>query len=286
MSFTNKVTPSVYQLQRQLGAIANGVVLESGKAGDKFLSDAGTYDTLPVTGYVGELKWFAFDNIPLGYISLAGQTLDRYTYVNLFEVETSNVDITITISGNTTLFKYTTANKYLANGLMITLETTEDFPSNTLDIKKQYFISNLDTSKKQFQLKNNTSDSTAIHFADLSSVTGSQKIRIYSTEFVGPGNNYSTFTLLDARGYFLRNDVSRVLGNKQEDAFQGHRHMNTGSIYSFEGQGEIGGAGTYARTVYTNSGGIYTVSGESYGTPRVANETRSKNIAACLCIKY
>lgn len=286
MDFPKKTTPSVYQLQREISNMSNGVVLETGKDGSKFLSNAGTYDIPPVRAYVGEIKWFLRNEIPSDYLLLAGQTLNRYTYVDLFEAETSNIDINITAT-TTTLFNYTSANNLLKNTLMVTIESTEEFPSNTINIASQYYIVNLNTSKKQFQLSL-TPDGTPIHYSELNNFSGEQKIRIYSTDVVGPGDNHSTFTLLDARGYFLRNDYHvRPIGNKQEDAFQGHRHFNAPAIYSVEGDGYFGGNGSNTRKVYQNTAGIVQDPGvENYGTPRVANETRSKNISAYLCIKY
>lgn len=288
MTFTSKVTPSVYQLQRQLGAISNGVILESGKTGERFLNDAGVYTPVRISGYPGELRWFLLNEIPEKYLLLAGQTLNRYSYVDLFEAETVNIDITVSNEKTTTLLKYTIDSQYLKNGELVTIETSESFPIDTFDITKKYYVVNLNTTKKQFQLSLNEDLSDPIYISDLSGISGTQKIRLYPNEVISSGDNYSTFVLLDARGYFLRNDyMTRRIGNKQEDAFQGHMHFNTPFIYSVEGAGEFGGIGDYLRKYSLNSPGSYEYSSvENYGTPRIANETRSKNIAAHLCIRY
>lgn len=109
----------------------------------------------------------------------------------------------------------------------------------------------------------------------------------------GAGDGSTTFKLPDLRGEFLRGwddgrgvDSGRAFGSAQADAFQGHGHdllyQNTGSF-----------GGSLSVTLQTqNMSGIlanYATDPKeigSYGTPRVATETRSRNIALLACIKY
>lgn len=92
-----------------------------------------------------------------------------------------------------------------------------------------------------------------------------------------------------ARGRFLRGIDSagtadpsgtRVAGGVQEDAFQGHQFVTgvtvvAGAVYNVSPRQEGGGSG---------STGAPTVLG-SYGTPRLASETRPKNVAVLFCRK-
>jgi hypothetical protein len=104
-----------------------------------------------------------------------------------------------------------------------------------------------------------------------------------------------------ARGRFLRgidpsgtNDVTRIPGNIQLDALQGHRHgmqfstdaprvswgvdSNAGSTFAHGANGGGSGYGSMriADPIADESGN---------GTPRIANETRPKNVAVIYC-KY
>jgi len=94
-----------------------------------------------------------------------------------------------------------------------------------------------------------------------------------------------------ARGRFLRgidngagNDPggTRAPGNVQEDAFQGHRHYN-GTLTYVGGAAEGGGvesATGWPRVLRSETDGTHA---GSNGTPRVAAETRGKNVAVTFC---
>lgn len=105
----------------------------------------------------------------------------------------------------------------------------------------------------------------------------------------GPGNGSTTFSIPDLRGVSLRClddgaglDPGRILGSYQQDAFQGHFHS-----YNSENGGGTGAAkldrrgGNYSRPLVTEP-----ISDGINGEPRIANETRGKNIAAIFCIVY
>lgn len=109
----------------------------------------------------------------------------------------------------------------------------------------------------------------------------------------GAGDGSTTFKLPDLRGEFLRGwddgrgvDSGRGFGTAQLDAFQGHGHD-----LSYPYTGAFGG--TLNTTLQTQLvSGIrsnYATDPQelgSYGTPRLANETRARNIALLACIKY
>jgi len=112
----------------------------------------------------------------------------------------------------------------------------------------------------------------------------------------GAGDGSTTFNLPDLRGEFPRGwddgrgiDSGRAFGSAQSDSMQGHRHAFTGYA---GGNGDnfltmVGFSGAAVlRTASTNSGVREEITNGTNGTPRVASETRSRNIALLACIKF
>ncbi len=110
---------------------------------------------------------------------------------------------------------------------------------------------------------------------------------VIGTSF-GVGNDSTTFNIPDCRGVFLRGtdcergfDEGRELGSYQDDAFQGHFHGSTSNLKT----GSNGGgyySGNLGGQIATITGPI--TDGEN-GEPRIASETRPKNIAVNYFIK-
>lgn len=108
----------------------------------------------------------------------------------------------------------------------------------------------------------------------------------------GAGDGSTTFNLPDLRGEFLRGlddgrgvDPSRALGTSQLDAFQGHYHT------SYPVCGQAGVTGDQRPTVGSGTGSptnryALEPSVGSHGDPRVATETRPRNVALLACIKF
>ncbi len=106
------------------------------------------------------------------------------------------------------------------------------------------------------------------------------------------GDGATTFRLPDLRGEFMRGlddsrgvDTSRVLGKHQLDAFQGHTWQSYIAAEAINSGGiTVGGidSGTQSLANY----GLSIISDGVNGTPRVASETRPRNIAWLACIKY
>lgn len=93
----------------------------------------------------------------------------------------------------------------------------------------------------------------------------------------------------DLRGEFLRGwddgrgvDIARAFGTGQLDAFQGHQH----TAQTFASANVR--AGSNGDTPYTPTTANTTaiVTDGTNGTPRVATETRPRNVALLACIKY
>ncbi|MDQ0314856.1 phage tail protein [Amorphus orientalis] len=105
----------------------------------------------------------------------------------------------------------------------------------------------------------------------------------------GAGDGSTTFNVPDARGEFLRGldegrgvDGGRVLGSHQLDQFQGHYHQSINGASSMGSPlAPILGQGGIGIIPLTN----VPIEGQ-HGSPRVGFETRPRNIAAVLYIKY
>lgn len=109
----------------------------------------------------------------------------------------------------------------------------------------------------------------------------------------GSGDGSTTFNVPDLRGEFLRGwddsrgiDAARVFGSSQLDAFQGHGHDIT---YPYTGASG-GSLGTSLNTSVEPNILANTVTNPNtlgaYGTPRIAAETRPRNISLLACIKF
>lgn len=115
----------------------------------------------------------------------------------------------------------------------------------------------------------------------------------------GVGDGSTTFNLPDLRGVFPRGfddgagiDSGRVFGSSQLDAAQGHTHSlainNTAGPAGQNVTVASQSLGNFAAwgTATTGQKPIGIVSDGTNGTPRVATETRPRNIALLACIKY
>ncbi|NLO90692.1 MAG: phage tail protein [Elusimicrobia bacterium] len=127
--------------------------------------------------------------------------------------------------------------------------------------------------------------------AAISRTTYSALFAVIGTTF-GVGDGSTTFNLPDLRGEVIRGyddgrgvDSSRTLGSAQGDAFQGHTHSTqvTNSPNPYDSRFS-GGSTTGTLTDRTLDGAPQAYS--SYGTPRVAAETRPRNVALLFCVKY
>lgn len=103
------------------------------------------------------------------------------------------------------------------------------------------------------------------------------------------------YFLPNATGTFIRSsnvngegrdpDKDRKIGSIQNDAFQGHKHINGDNIaqyYKKESPNTPKQRHNVTGAIFKNSAGIYDA---GYGKPRIANETRPVNISMYTYIK-
>ncbi|MBF0802892.1 tail fiber protein [Neisseria sp. 19428wB4_WF04] len=119
----------------------------------------------------------------------------------------------------------------------------------------------------------------------------------------GAGDGRTTFNLPDLRGEFVRGyddgrniDRNRAFGSRQDDAFQGHARNLKRSQSDARMHGvnyfqnvEINSNQHSPAPATVNSGDNWLTEDylqhKNYGTPRVAAETRPRNLALLACIK-
>lgn len=108
----------------------------------------------------------------------------------------------------------------------------------------------------------------------------------------GPGNGTTTFTVPDWRGYAMRIadqgagiDVGRAILTFQQDQFQGHDHHTGLSVHKNSGTSVQYGDGLSNDGKSASDAGLTAAGG--YGTPRVGDETRMKNVSLpMVCARY
>lgn len=133
--------------------------------------------------------------------------------------------------------------------------------------------------------------------AAISRTTYADLFTAISTTY-GVGDGTTTFNVPDMRGYFPRGwvdngsiDSGRAFGSTQTDALQGHNHQyfagNTagGAFNISPYAGGISQSQALSGLANPNQVGD-VVNSPSYGTARVASETRPVNVAFLACIKY
>lgn len=175
---------------------------------------------------------------------------------------------------------------------------------------------NLNVFSKDETKQNGLPAGTVIHFSRNTAPAGFLKANgaavsraTYSDLFAvigilfGSGDGVSTFNLPDLRGEFIRCwddgwciDPYRLLGSKQAQQVQKHKHVSFGEAYpnqlwpfgsstKLNKMGSNGGLDFDNRYFYTNDG-TDTDDATPNASGVIGNETRPRNMALLACIKY
>jgi hypothetical protein len=110
-------------------------------------------------------------------------------------------------------------------------------------------------------------------------------------------DTFNNYRLPDARGVFLRgmnlgrdlktgdSNGDRLIGRYQDDAFQGHKHINSDRIpenWQRESPNTAKQRVNVTGNILNESAGIYDA---GFGKPKVSTETRPRNIALYIYLK-
>lgn len=243
----------------------------------------------PASQQPGEICYFARNTAPTGFLKANGAAVSRTSYAALFAalVKTSTATISIASPGVVTW----NSHGLSANG-PVKFTTTGALPTG-LTAGTTYYVVGASITTNTFQLSA-TAGGTAINTSGTQSGTHTA----INAPF-GDGDGSTTFNLPDLRGEFLRGwddsravDSNRAFGVLQLDAAQGHTHSlainNTGGPASQNISVASQSLGNFASwgTATSAQQPIGIVSDGTNGTPRVAAETRPRNVAMLACIKY
>lgn len=240
----------------------------------------------------GHTDYFATNFAPAGYLKANGTNVSRTTYAALFAALVTNAgftsqNFTVTIAAPGVFTK--TAHGFLG-GERLRLSTTGALPTG-LNTTSDFFVIFVDANT--FRLassQDNQQTGTAI------TTTGTQSgTHSYLQSLWGLGDGTTTFTLPDLRAEVIRGyddgrgvDISRVMATRQNDAAQLHGHksiQNTGKPYTAGGvQGDYLAVAPVDGPFNTGSV-LEQVLVTGGTTPRVANETRARNVALLACVK-
>jgi microcystin-dependent protein len=239
-------------------------------------------------GLVGQVSHFAMKTAPAGWLACDGSAVGRVAYANLFAVMCPSRTVTVTVA-SPGVFMTIGAHGYSA-GDVLYFTTTGALPTGLTAGTTAYYVISTGLTSTSFQVST-TSGGTAVN----TSGTQSGIHTVYNAAF-GFGNGSTTFTLPDLRGEFLRGwdnargvDSGRVVGLLQTDAFQSHRHeLVTGhwgiSTTNYDSSWMINSQ-NFATNSTNNYAGTPFSDGVN-GNPRLAGETRPRNVAVLACIKY
>lgn len=232
-------------------------------------------DTMSPAGKIG---FFAQRSTPTGWLKANGAAVSRTTYAALWAALLSTATVTMTIATPGVITW--TGHGFVAND-PVRFTTTGALPTG-LTANTTYFVVGASITANTFQVSA-TAGGAAIATSGTQSGTHTGLFAPF-----GFGDGSTTFNLPDLRGEFPRGfddgrgiDTNRNFGSLQLDAFQGHFHAmssRTDLVTSGGSNGATNGAGASATGAPITDG--------TNGTPRIAAETRPRNIALLACIKF
>jgi microcystin-dependent protein len=191
----------------------------------------------------------------------------------------------LSVSSNIYVVGFSSAAKYYGDGSSLTgVQTGGSISTVTIDaLPIGTFIQyGSTTAPDSYLYCNGTSYSTTTYSA-LYAVIG--------YKYGGSGANFTC----DFRGMFARgldttgtiDSEARVIGSSETDTLQGHAHAAGGDVNGAIGTDRtpvLNGTGVYNQA--TTGAPVTTMLANVNGTPRTGNETRPKNIAVAVMVKY
>ena len=219
----------------------------------------------------GAISAFAMNTAPTGWLKANGAAVSRTTYATLFAALISSATVTMTIASPGVVTW--TSHGRSAND-PIKFSTTGALPTGFV-AGTTYYVVGASITTNTFQLSA-TAGGTAIN------TTGTQSgvhTGIHAPH--GTGDGSTTFNIPDLRGEFARGwddgraiDTNRSFGSSQADELKSHKHSGYGYVYGT----------TFALSNRDPAGGgsnMYSDTAVTGGT-----ETRPRNIALLMCVKY
>jgi len=240
--------------------------------------------TVKPGGYpTGALQHFAQSRVPNGFLFCDGTAYSRTTYPNLFNVLNYSSTVTITISSPAVI---NWSGHTLRGNDPVMFTTTGMLPTGLNPSTTYWVVPSSIVAGVSFQVCGTAPGNTAV--VTTGSQTGTQTC-INSPWGYGDGS--TTFNVPDLRGDFMRGldttysiDGYRAMGSLELDQMQGHIHgIITSNSFGSASQ-PAAGSGTTNAPVYNAMNDPYTDG--TNGTPRVGAETRPRNVATLICIKY
>jgi hypothetical protein len=244
---------------------------------------------LGMSSEIGKIEWWPCSDLPPGRLRADGSSYSRATYANLFNY--------LVKSGTATFANGSTSIGMTAHGRSVN-DPIKLFTSGTLPTNFTAGTHGLVTAGTVYYVKsvidaNTVTLSATPGGAAISAGSAGSGTQTWVCAPHGDGDGSTTFTVPDYRGDFLRGldngagiDANRSVGSVQLDAMQGHEHtlpIFQSNVSSAPFTAAITGSlPTSAGTI--NSG--IPVSDGANGSPRTAAETRPRNVAALVTIRY
>jgi hypothetical protein len=246
---------------------------------------------LGMSTQIGQIEYWPTSDVPAGRLKCDGSSYSRATYADLVSV--------LVKSGAVTFTNGSSAVGWTAHGRSVG-DPVKLFTSGTLPTNFTAGTHGLVTAGTTYYVKSVTNANTLVLAATVAGAAitaGSAGTGAHTAVCAphGDGDGATTFTVPEYRGEYLRAwdngrgiDASRAMGDLQLDAFQGHVHpiwTSGGNLGSAAGLAQSSGA-SGAYDVFMLPAGTGPTSDGAHGTPRVASETRPRNVSTLVTIRY